>query len=161
LTDLNASNVTPAPVRPPLPDRVLLLRIGDERLAIESRHVRGVVPVTELTPVPRAPAHVKGIFHHLGRIVPLVDLRPALGLPLRPQPQAEALALLLEVPPWFVAADVDEVVGFEVSEPRPETRASAPGSEEIRSLAKGTVGRDGRDYTLLDAWRLMDTIRVG
>jgi purine-binding chemotaxis protein CheW len=158
---LNVLDVIPTPVRPLLPDRVLLLRVGDERLAIESRHVRGVVPVTELTPVPRAPAHVEGIFHHLGRIVPLVDLRPALGLPRRSQPQAEALALLLEVPPWFVAADVDEVVGFEMCEPRPETRASATGSEEVRSLAKGTVGRDGRDYTLLDAWRLMDTIRVG
>jgi purine-binding chemotaxis protein CheW len=135
--------------------------VGNEQVAIESRHVRGVVSVAEVTPVPRAPAHVIGVFHHLGRIVPLVDVRPALGLPGQTQPPAEVLSLLLEVPPWFIAAEVDEVVGFEVAEARPETRGPSATSKGVRSLAKGVVDRDGRIYALLDAWRLMDTIRVG
>jgi purine-binding chemotaxis protein CheW len=143
-----------------LPERVLLLRVGEAFLAIESRHVRGVVPVAEVTPVPRAPSHLVGVFHHLGRVLPLVDIRPALGLPAAAG-RAEALALLLEVPPWFVAAEVDEVVGFEAARAVPEVRVSGAGSEEIRALAKGTIEQDGRDYALLDAWRLMDTIRVG
>lgn len=157
---MSDSEAAPAPVGR-LPERVLLVRLGDERLAIESRHVRGVVPVTDVTPVPRAPSHVLGVFHHLGRVVPLVDVRPALGLPRRPEASAATLALLLEVPPWFVAADVDEVVGFEVSELRPETPGSAAVYGGMGSVAKGTVGRDGREYALLDAWRLMDSIRVG
>ena len=144
----------------PLPERVLLLRLGEAFLAIESRHVRGVVPVTEVTPVPRAPAHVAGVFHHQGRVLPLVDVRPALGLPAA-DAGGESLALLLEVPPWFVAAEVDEVVGFEAAKAVAEVRVSGAGSEEIRAIAKGTIEQDGRVYALLDAWRLMDTIRVG
>ena len=119
------------------------------------------MPVSEVTPVPRAPAHVAGVIHHLGRVLPLVDLRPALGLPAAAGAGEGTLALLLDVPPWYVAAEVDEVIGFEVSRAFPGRKGSASGTEEMRVLAKGTVEQDGHEYALLDAWRLMESIRVG
>ena len=145
-----------------LTERVLLVRVGEARLAIESRHVRGVVPVGDPTPIPRAPAHVVGLLHNLGRVVPLVDVRPALGLPAEAAPRRpETLALLLEAPPWYIAVELDEVVGFETSRPSPALPPPGTVPEPVRAYAKGSFSRDDCVYALLDTWRLMEAIRVG
>ncbi len=150
---------TSTPPSAPTLERVLLVRIGGERLAVDGRYVRGVVPVETVIPVPRAPGHVLGVFHHLGRIVPYVDVQPALGLPSR-GPLAANLSILMEVPPFLIAAAIDEVVGFEGTPPDSATPGPGHASGSIRSLAKGTVTHDGEPYILLDAAKLLESLRI-
>jgi purine-binding chemotaxis protein CheW len=54
---------------------VVEFRIGIERYAIESIHVREVFPLRDLTPVPGTPDFVLGIINVRGQILSVVDLR--------------------------------------------------------------------------------------
>jgi purine-binding chemotaxis protein CheW len=62
---------------------VLEFRLAAERYAVESRHVRGVYPLRDLTPLPCTPRFVLGIVNVRGRIVPVLDLKKFFDLPER------------------------------------------------------------------------------
>ena len=81
--------------------QLLAFWLGDEQYAFEIQAVRSIHALTALTPVPRTPAFIKGLFNARGQIIPVVDLRRLLeaaaspGEPERPQiiilsPQVEA-----------------------------------------------------------------------
>lgn len=59
---------------------VLLFRLEREIYAIPSSNVREVVRFRSYTPVPGAPSTLPGILSQRGQIVPVVELRPLLGL---------------------------------------------------------------------------------
>lgn len=52
----------------------LLFSIGQDRYALESSQVVEVVPRVELWPLPKAPAHITGVFRYRGQLVPVLDL---------------------------------------------------------------------------------------
>ena len=54
---------------------VLEFRLAQERYALETRHVREVCPLKDLTPLPCTPPFLLGIVNVRGRIVPVVDLK--------------------------------------------------------------------------------------
>ncbi|MEH2293651.1 chemotaxis protein CheW [Nostoc sp.] len=53
---------------------MLLLNIGNERYAIESRQVVEVIPLVVLKTLPHQPEYIAGVFNYRGRIVPVIDL---------------------------------------------------------------------------------------
>jgi chemotaxis-related protein WspB len=53
---------------------MLLFYVGDERYALESRHVVEVVPLVALKKLHHAPDYVAGLFNYRSRIVPVIDL---------------------------------------------------------------------------------------
>lgn len=55
--------------------------LAQERYAIESRHVREVCPLEELTPLPCTPAFVLGIVNLRGEILSVIDLKKFFDLP--------------------------------------------------------------------------------
>ncbi len=59
--------------------RVCLAAIGGELFAIDLRYIREVFPVEHVTPVPRMPSVIVGVANLRGTIMPLVDVRAALG----------------------------------------------------------------------------------
>jgi len=64
--------------------QLLCLTVGDDSYAIPSRRVVEVVPLPTARPLPDAPAAVRGLFVHRGRLTPLIDLARLLGTaPLR------------------------------------------------------------------------------
>jgi purine-binding chemotaxis protein CheW len=67
---------------PPRPARVCLLSLADESFAIDLRYVREVFEVTSITPVPGAPSILSGVANLRGTVMPIADLRSALGLPI-------------------------------------------------------------------------------
>ncbi|MBI2215843.1 MAG: purine-binding chemotaxis protein CheW [Candidatus Rokubacteria bacterium] len=60
---------------------LLVFSLGDERYAVDMRHVAEVLPLRGLTPMPCTPPFILGVVHHRGRILPVVDLRRWFGLP--------------------------------------------------------------------------------
>lgn len=60
--------------------QVLMLGIGDETLAIETRAVREIIDPVPTTPVPGARAFVPALVNVRGNIIPLVDLHARFGL---------------------------------------------------------------------------------
>jgi len=64
-------------------EEYLTFRLGDENYGVDIlrvQEIRGWEPVTR---VPNAPAFVQGVLNLRGAIVPVVDLRQRLGMPLR------------------------------------------------------------------------------
>ncbi len=60
---------------------VLEFRLAMERYAVETRHVREVQPLRQLTPLPCTPAFVLGVVNLRGRMLPVLDLKEFVGLP--------------------------------------------------------------------------------
>lgn len=60
---------------------IVELRVAQERYALETRHVLGVSPLRQLTPLPGVPAFVLGIVSLRGHVVPVLDIRRFFELP--------------------------------------------------------------------------------
>jgi len=59
---------------------LLVFWLGRERYGIEVNNVCEIFPVQQLTPVPRTPNFVAGVFSARGRIISVIDLRAFLNL---------------------------------------------------------------------------------
>ncbi|MFN8453561.1 MAG: chemotaxis protein CheW [Anaerolineae bacterium] len=78
-----AQNLATVPPEPPTGQtlNLLVFQLGQERYGIDVQHVREIYPRQPLTPVPRTPDFVAGIFSARGRILSVVNLKQFLGLP--------------------------------------------------------------------------------
>lgn len=56
--------------------------LAKEEYGVEIGSVQEIIRATDLTPVPGAPSHVKGVINLRGKIIPVVDLRKRFGLPV-------------------------------------------------------------------------------
>jgi purine-binding chemotaxis protein CheW len=73
-----------APQRPPEAKElleVLEFRLAQERYAVETKYVREVYPLKDLTPLPGTPPFVLGVVNVRGRILPVYDLKSFFALP--------------------------------------------------------------------------------
>ena len=70
--------------------------------------VREVIRVSEITRVPQAPSHVRGVANLRGRILAVVELRSRLGLPPA-EPTARARVVVVEVRDRVLGLLVDAV----------------------------------------------------
>lgn len=57
-----------------LPTTILIAHAAGQRLAVDAADVIAVRGVPQTTRLPHTPEHILGVFHHEGRIMPLVDL---------------------------------------------------------------------------------------
>jgi purine-binding chemotaxis protein CheW len=60
---------------------LLRMAVGSETLAVPIEHVREILEVSRLTPLPRTPSFVRGVMNLRGAVVPVIDLPARLGLP--------------------------------------------------------------------------------
>jgi purine-binding chemotaxis protein CheW len=59
---------------------LLIFALGPEPYAVPVAMVREVVRVADITRVPDAPLHIRGVMNLRGRVLPVVELRTRLGL---------------------------------------------------------------------------------
>ena len=59
---------------------LLRMAVGPEILAVPIEHVREILEVSRLTPLPRTPTFVRGVMNLRGAVVPVIDLSARLGL---------------------------------------------------------------------------------
>jgi purine-binding chemotaxis protein CheW len=132
---------------------VLACHMGDERYAVETRHLRAVQWATAITPVPCTPAFVVGIVSVRGEIVTLLDLATMIGLRAKPLLDADkpVPVLLLGLAGMRAGLVVDEVVGVERM--RLDALRQAPsGREFVRGIGP-------RDTVVLDVEALIGSGR--
>jgi chemotaxis-related protein WspB len=58
----------------------LTFQVGPDRVAVDVRRVREVVPRVRLTPAVGRPEWVAGVFVYRGRVVPVIDLHRLTGV---------------------------------------------------------------------------------
>ncbi len=134
-----------------------VFELGAERYAVEARHVREVVAVPEITPVPDTRPWVLGLSNFRGELLAMIDLRRLVGL--RPREDGHrarvvvlghdraALGVVVDA-----ACELAMVDGPALGEP-PATPADS-GCEHVRAVtADGLVILDGA--ALLDDPQLL------
>ena len=142
-----AEQLAQLPIAPDVGDEVEVLacQMGDERYAVETRHLRAVQWIPSVTPVPCTPAFVLGIVSVRGEIVTLLDLSTMIGLrpsPVAPSGDTPIPVLLLGLPGMRAGLVVDEVLGVERLK-LDALQAAPSGRDFVRGIGP-------RDTVLLD-----------
>jgi len=78
------------------PGKYLTFQLGAEEYGVEVLQVREIIGYVSVTPVPRTPAHIRGVLNRRGQVVPVVDLRTRLGLPTA-EPDSETCIIVTEL----------------------------------------------------------------
>lgn len=156
-----AAQLEPAPVAPVAAERELHLvvfRLEKEEYAVPIDLVREVVRVADVTRVPHAPAHIRGVMNLRGRILPIVEIRTRLDLtPAELTPASRVV--VAEVGGRVVGLLVDAVGQVArvserlVAAPPDEVRSA--GAEAVTGVAR--VG--SRLLVLLDLNRVLSAVQ--
>jgi purine-binding chemotaxis protein CheW len=94
-----------------MPEAVVSVRVGDERLAISTARVREVASVGALTPIPGAPPRIAGLMQLRGQILPVLALRGVGGLADDATVRPDDPIVVVELGPYRAGLLVDEVLG--------------------------------------------------
>lgn len=132
----------------------LALRLGGEVYGMPLTHVREILLVPPVTPVPRAPYDILGIINVRGQLVTVIDLRRRLRVPteeaskrsrvlLVPGPEGELLGLFVD--------EVMQVYRLGQSEIESAAVLGANVSEHVEGLGR----RDGALLILLSMRSLL------
>ena len=124
-------------------------------IGIEIGRIQEILRAQPVTPVPMAPAAIRGLMSLRGQIVPVVDLAERLGVSLRSG--SEAFNVLIRTADGPVSLLVDNVgdvvdVDSDAFEPAPDTMRSS-----MRTLILGAYKLERRLLLSLDA---MSAIQV-
>ena len=129
---------------------VLTFQIGDDKLAIDIRRVREVVPRVRLSPVSGSPDWHAGVFVYRGAVVPVVDLYRLVGA--EPCPPHLSSRIILIAPRQ--ASGDERLVGLLASQVA-DTRELPPKSNPIPNVVGageanlGVLIADGTDVLRL------------
>jgi purine-binding chemotaxis protein CheW len=144
----------------PAPLDVLLIRLAGELYGLPSAAVREVVRYRAYTPVPGAPPTLPGILSQRGTILPLVELRPLLGLEMAEVTRATRLVLVShnDVDMALLAEAVLDLAALPADTVEPLPAALDPARARfLRSLARF----DDQPVGLLDLDELIAGLRAG
>jgi purine-binding chemotaxis protein CheW len=84
-------NAAPAPEEE---QQLVTFYLANEEYGVPVLRSREIVRVGEITRIPEAPPHIRGVFNLRGRILPVVDLRTRLGLAPAPVTPRSRLILV-------------------------------------------------------------------
>jgi purine-binding chemotaxis protein CheW len=131
-----------------------LVKLAGSRFAVEVRYAREVVVFDELTVVPLAPPQLLGVVNLRGSVMPLVDIRPFLGLKAA-RATRETRALVVECDGAQAAVLIDEVEGLEPLEGLAPARDGDGDDVPASDFSAGRLEREGGVVTLLDVRRIL------
>lgn len=129
--------------------QLIVFRLADQDFAIPIEDAREIIRSVPVTPVPGAPAGVKGLVNVRGEIAAVLDLGVRFGLPSRGAPASRHLVITAQGKNLFalLVDEVAEVLRISRDEIRPPPEFAAvvePG------VVTGVVTRGGRLIILLE-----------
>ena len=125
--------------------------MGGRPFAVDIADAREVVVLDATTPVPGAPASVIGVMNLRGNVLPVVEVRPLLGLPVR---TSSDRALVLADGTRYAAVVIEGVLGLITLD------VVRPVEDSAGHLAVGELNADtGGRATLLDGRAVLAALR--
>jgi len=102
--------------------QIVALHLGDEVYGIDIATIHTVIVLQDITSVPKTPKYVRGVMNLRGQIVPVIDLRMRLDMPvLSADEQKNARVVIVHTEGLHAGLIVDAV-------------------SEVLTLAEGSVG---------------------
>ena len=135
---------------------VLVFVLGGEEYCVDILKVQEIRGYEKVTPIPSAPAFLKGVVNLRGIIVPVVDLRMKFGM-AEPRYDAFTVVIVLRIAGRVVGAVVDgvsDVLQLAASEVKP---APSLGSVVDASFIAGLATQSGRMILILDIEKLLSS----
>lgn len=136
---------------------LITFRIGRQEFCVDIMSVREIRGWTPATPLPRAPAYMKGVINLRGAVLPIIDLGARLGLGVS-DPTARHVIMVAHVGDRTVGLLVDAV--SDIIELTDDAVQATPdvASDQVRTFVKGIFAVDGRMISLLElAWLLPES----
>ena len=125
----------------------LIAQIAGRTVAIDSDQVESVVDIGEVTAIPRAAEHVRGLAALRSRVVTVVDTQSALGLEPSGQDACRAVITRIDGHHYALLVDaLDDVAPFDLL---PFAGGIAMDSA-WRNAGRGIVERDGEPILAID-----------
>lgn len=139
----------------------LIFQVGKDKVAIDVRRIREVIPRVRLSAVNGGPSWIAGVFVYRGRVVPVVDLHRLADAGECPPHLSSRIILLpypLDVPESLVGLLATQVA--EIREVRPGLVQPLPGESNRPGL--GPALPDGAGILrLLDPDWLLEQVTAG
>ena len=149
-----AAQAAPAPAAPPA-RRACVVMLGGRPFAVDVVEAREVVMLDTTTPVPGAPATLVGVMNLRGSVLPVVEARPALGLPVRPA-IGPPRALVLADGEHRAAIRIERVLGLSAFDDVQPPAEPTPNALVLGEL----VDQAGEHATMLDGGALLRAVRT-
>jgi purine-binding chemotaxis protein CheW len=139
---------------------VLLLRLAGELYGIPSVSVREVVRYRAYTPVPGSPPSLPGILSQRGIILPVVELRPLLGLAIVPVTRSARLVIVAhqDIDMALLAEAVLDLAALPTETLQPLPAALDPARARF---LRGIASHEQQPVMLLDLDELIAGLRAG
>lgn len=87
---------------------LVTFQLGREEYGVEIASVQEIIRAADITPVPGAPSHVRGVINLRGKIIPVVDLRKRFALCAATDSDAQRI-IVVELGPKRIGMLVDSV----------------------------------------------------
>jgi len=119
--------------------QLVSFKVGDAEFGVDILRVQEINKMMELTIVPNTPEFVVGVVNLRGRIIPILNLRTRLGLPVK-EYDLETRIIVVEMEDRTIGFIVDEVkevlrIPKNITEPPPDI-VSGIDSDYITAIGK-------------------------
>jgi purine-binding chemotaxis protein CheW len=127
---------------------LIAIRIGAQEFCVDVMSVREIRGWTPATPLPQAPAFVRGVINLRGSVLPIVDLAARLGFALA-EPSARHAIVVAQIGHQIVGLLVEGVSDiFSVTDDRIQPTPDVA-SEMANKFVRGIIAMDGRMVSLI------------
>ncbi|MGH8265007.1 MAG: chemotaxis protein CheW [Steroidobacteraceae bacterium] len=93
-------------------DPLVVFFLDERRFALRLANVERIIPILDITPLPKAPDVVLGVINVRGSVYPVVDIRSRFALPTR-EPLLSDHLMLARTSNRALALIVDQVAGVD------------------------------------------------
>ena len=138
---------------------VLVFVLGREEYAVDILKVQEIRGFDKVTPIPAAPAYLKGIVNLRGVIVPVIDLRLKFQLP-EPRYDATTVMVVLRLAGRVIGVVVDAVSDVVRLAPGDVKAAPQLGALVDSSYIAGLATQDERMILLMDIEKLLSSAEL-
>lgn len=135
-------------------------RFENELYGIEIDQIQEIINLQKVFPVPRAPNYIMGVINLRGNIVPVIDIKPILKLPLWKQDINSRIVLINADSNMIIGIVVDEigdVVSLTGSKIEP---LDIKKDDERSKYLTGISKLPDKVLVILDARRIIDDTRL-
>ncbi|MCT8976146.1 chemotaxis protein CheW [Clostridium sp. CX1] len=130
--------------------QVVIFKLNNEQFAVETAKVQSINDAMEITKVPKAPAHIKGLINLRGNVISLLDINLLLDVPKEEEKQNNIIILEMEDELVGITVDqVDEVLDVE------EDIIEKISDERKKAYIEGVINFKDRIVTLIDIDKLL------
>ena len=137
-------------------NRWVTFRLADEIYGINVMQVQEVLRLSEVAPVPGAPAAVLGIINLRGHVVTVIDARLLFSLPLA-EHSDQTRIMIVECNRNIVGLLVDAVCDILSTADHVLQKTPDLAGDQMQGFVKGLIALEGRMISLIDLALVLDT----